>query len=143
MRKCIICESPEPGEQLIDIEYMISQKLNEKLPEKEQLLWHSHEYEALSAKFEKVKKIEFLQLSTFYSKVYHLWQINRADQLPMGEPQLMASVTSDKALNKALPSGKAKLKESHKSIFGEDVERALRRRIGPKVFECYALLEGW
>ncbi|KGY14842.1 hypothetical protein PABG_12231 [Paracoccidioides brasiliensis Pb03] len=59
----------------------------------------------------------------------------------------MASVTSDKALNKALPSGKAKLEESHKSIFREDVERALRR-IGLKVskfiteLECYALLEG-
>ncbi len=33
-----------------------------------------------------------------YGKVYHLWQVDRGDQLPLGEPQLMTSITSAEQL---------------------------------------------
>jgi hypothetical protein len=29
-----------------------------------------------------------------YGKVYHLWQVDRGDKLPLGEPQLMTSITA-------------------------------------------------
>lgn len=29
-----------------------------------------------------------------YGKVYHLWQTDRGDKLPLGEPQLMTSFTA-------------------------------------------------
>ena len=34
-----------------------------------------------------------------YGKVYHLWQTDRGDKLPMGQPQLMTSYTEEKQMN--------------------------------------------
>ena len=34
-----------------------------------------------------------------YGKIYHLWQVDRGDKLPMGEPQLMTSYTAEGQLN--------------------------------------------
>lgn len=34
-----------------------------------------------------------------YGKVYHLWQTDRGDQLPLGEPQLMTSYTAPDQLD--------------------------------------------
>lgn len=34
-----------------------------------------------------------------YGKIYHLWQVDRGDKLPMGEPQLMTSYTEEGQLD--------------------------------------------
>lgn len=34
------------------------------------------------------------QVVELYGKVYHLWQVDRGDELRLGEPQLMTSVTA-------------------------------------------------
>ncbi|KLJ10745.1 hypothetical protein EMPG_13888 [Blastomyces silverae] len=152
MRQCIIYDSPDPGARLIGIEYLISSKLYDKLPEHEQVLWHSHVYEIKSGmllmppppegtdrkKLDELEKKELSQLVTFYGKVYHLWQVDRGDELPMGAPELMGSITSEEALNKALPGGKAKLREDHKSKFGVDLdENAEKRKDFGKGFEIH------
>ncbi|KKZ60935.1 hypothetical protein EMCG_04408 [[Emmonsia] crescens] len=142
MRQCIIYDSPVPGARLIGIEYLISPKLYEKLPEHEQVLWHSHVYEIKSGmllmppppegsqrkNLEEQEQQELSQLVRFYGKVYHLWQVDRGDELPMGAPELMGSITSDEGLSKAFPGGKAKLKESHKSKFGVDLDEKVEKR---------------
>ncbi|PGG96430.1 hypothetical protein GX51_07836 [Blastomyces parvus] len=142
MRQCVIYDSPDPGARLIGIEYMISSKLYEKLPENEQVLWHSHVYEIKSGmllmppapegtdrkKLGELETKELSQLVTFYGKVYHLWQVDRGDELPMGAPELMGSITSDEALNKAFSGGKAKLREDHKSKFGVDLDENVEKR---------------
>ncbi|EEQ89973.1 uncharacterized protein BDCG_05093 [Blastomyces dermatitidis ER-3] len=152
MRQCIIYDSPDTGARLIGIEYLISPKLYERLPEHEQVLWHSHVYEIKSGmlvmppppectdrtKLNELEKEELSQLVTFYGKVYHLWQVDRGDELPMGVPELMGSITSDEALNKVLPGGKVKLREDHKSKFGVDLdENAEKRKEFGKGFEIH------
>ena len=107
MRQCILYDSPEPNARLIGIEYMISPKLYETLPEDERKLWHSHVFEVKSgmlimpkpalapeAVWEVAENKEMEKVVQIYGKVYHLWQTDRGDALPLGEPQLMSSFTA-------------------------------------------------
>jgi hypothetical protein len=36
---------------------------------------------------------------TLYGKAYHLWQTDKGNELPLGEPQLMTSYTADGQLD--------------------------------------------
>jgi hypothetical protein len=47
MRQCIIYDSADNNARLIGIEYIISRRLFESLPEEEKKLWHSHQYEVI------------------------------------------------------------------------------------------------
>jgi hypothetical protein len=45
VRQCLIYDAPKNPARLIGVEYMITKRLYEALPEEERKLWHSHEYE--------------------------------------------------------------------------------------------------
>jgi len=107
VRQCILYDSPEAGARIIGIEYMIKPHLYETLPAEERRLWHSHVFEVKSgmlimptpkalpeAVWEVAENKEMEQVVELYGKVYHLWQTDRGDKLPLGEPQLMTSFTS-------------------------------------------------
>ncbi|KAI1807870.1 DUF1264-domain-containing protein [Daldinia bambusicola] len=110
VRQCILYDSPEPNARLIGIEYMITPKLYETLPAEERKLWHSHVYEVKSGMltmpgphtmpgarqaWEAAETQEMKHVVGLYGKVYHLWQTDRGDALPLGEPRLMTSFTAD------------------------------------------------
>lgn len=105
-RQCILYDSPEPNARLIGIEYMVTPKIFATLPEEEKKLWHSHVFEVKSGMlimpqpvlpttaWEAAETKEMEQVVQLYGKVYHLWQTDRGDKVPMGEPQLMTSFTA-------------------------------------------------
>ncbi|KAK6223592.1 hypothetical protein QIS74_03536 [Colletotrichum tabaci] len=105
VRQCILYDSPEPGARIIGIEYMITPELYETLEPEERKLWHSHVYEVQSgmlvmpqgalpdAVWEAAENREMEQVVRLYGKAFHLWQVDRGDRLPLGEPQLMTSFT--------------------------------------------------
>jgi len=107
VRQCILYDGPGPNARLIGIEYMITPKLYEGLDADERKLWHSHVFEVKSgmlimpqpsplvpqALWEKAENKEMEQTITLYGKIYHLWQVDRGDKLPVGPPQLMTSFT--------------------------------------------------
>ncbi|KAI0458313.1 DUF1264-domain-containing protein [Xylaria acuta] len=109
VRQCILYDSPGPNARLIGIEYMITPKLYETLPAEERKLWHSHVYEVksgmlimpgpttpgLQQAWEAAETQEMKHVVGLYGKVYHLWQTDRGDKLPLGEPKLMTSFTAD------------------------------------------------
>ena len=86
---------------------MIKPHLYETLDREERRLWHSHVFEVKSgmlvmpqpsalvpqALWDKAETAEMEQVVELYGKVYHLWQVDRGDKLPLGEPQLMTSLT--------------------------------------------------
>lgn len=87
---------------------MITPKLYETLDSTERKLWHSHVFEAKSGMlimpqptfvpnsvWEMAENTEMEQVVTLYGKIYHLWQVDRGDKLPLGEPQLMTSYTAE------------------------------------------------
>ncbi|KAK1759976.1 hypothetical protein QBC47DRAFT_117812 [Echria macrotheca] len=108
VRQCLLYDSPEPGARLIGVEYMITPKLYETLDQAERRLWHSHVFEVKSgilvmpqpsalvpqAAWETAENAEMEEVIRLYGKVYHLWQVDRGHQIPLGEPQLMTSITA-------------------------------------------------
>jgi len=108
VRQCILYDSPGPDARLIGIEYMITPKLYETLDAEERKLWHSHVFEVKSGMlimptptgvpdsvWEKAENAEMEEVVKIYGKIYHLWQTDRGDKLPLGEPKLMTSYIAD------------------------------------------------
>ncbi|KAH6654266.1 hypothetical protein BKA67DRAFT_658575 [Truncatella angustata] len=109
MRQCILYDGPGPDAKLIGIEYMVTPKLYEELPQDERKYWHSHVFEVksgmlimpgptapgLATAWEAAENEEMKEVVHLYGKVYHLWQTDRGDKLPLGEPKLMTSFTSE------------------------------------------------
>ncbi|KAF4966338.1 hypothetical protein FSARC_5966 [Fusarium sarcochroum] len=107
VRQCLLYDSDEPNARLIGIEYMITPKLYETLDKEERKLWHSHVYEVKSgmlimpnravpeSAWQVAENYEMDQVVHLYGKVYHLWQTDRGDTLPLGPPKLMTSFTAD------------------------------------------------
>lgn len=113
VRQCFIYDSPESNARLIGVEYMISTALFKTLDADERALWHSHVFEVKSgmlimpgpsglptAAWEAAETKEMEQVVGLYGKTYHFWQVDRGDKLPLGEPQLMGSFTSQEQLDK-------------------------------------------
>ncbi|KAE9968191.1 hypothetical protein BLS_005974 [Venturia inaequalis] len=111
VRQCILYDSPEPNARLIGIEYMITPHLYETLPTEERKLWHSHVFEVKSgmlimpnpsplpdAAWDQAEGAEMEMVVGLYGKIFHLWQTDRGDALPMGLPQLMTSFTSEEQM---------------------------------------------
>ncbi|KAI1457649.1 DUF1264-domain-containing protein [Annulohypoxylon moriforme] len=110
VRQCILYDSAGPNARLIGIEYMITPELYATLPTEERKLWHSHVYEVKSGMlimpgpttvpgmqqaWETAETQEMKHIVGLYGKVYHLWQTDRGDALPLGEPKLMTSFIAD------------------------------------------------
>jgi len=115
VRQCILYDSPEPGARLIGIEYMIKPHIYETLDQEERKLWHSHVYEVKSgmlimpvpnavpdAVWEQAENKEMEEVVVLYGKIFHLWQTDRGDKVPLGLPQLMTSFTSDEQMPKGM-----------------------------------------
>lgn len=109
MRQCILYDKPGPNARIIGIEYMITPRLYATLDRDERRLWHSHVFEVKSgmlimpqpadsvvpaAVWDATEKKEMEEVVELYGKVYHLWQVDRGDELPLGKPQLMTSFTA-------------------------------------------------
>ncbi|KAJ6605371.1 hypothetical protein DFH09DRAFT_1242175 [Mycena vulgaris] len=107
VRQCILYDGPGPNARLIGIEYMITPKLYETLPQEERQLWHSHVFEVksgmlimpgpriMSSAWEAAETKEMQDVISLYGKTYHLWQTDRGDALPLGKPELMMSFTHE------------------------------------------------
>jgi hypothetical protein len=112
--QCIIYDSDKPDARLIGIEYIISAKLFESLPEEEKKLWHSHVHEVKSGELiaprlpDVAEKELMKELIGTYGKTWHTWQVDRGDKLPLGIPQLMMGFTADGQVNPKLLSDRDK-----------------------------------
>jgi hypothetical protein len=106
----LIYDSPAKNARLIGVEYMITPELHASLDAEERKLWHSHVFEVKSgqlimpkprpsvlpdAAWEAAETKEMEEVVGLYGKTYHLWQVDRGDQLPLGVPQLMMSFTHE------------------------------------------------
>lgn len=101
MRQCLIYDSPDADARLIGLEYVISETMFLTLPDDEKRLWHSHEYEVKSGLLfmpgvpGPIERQDMEKLAKTYGKVFHFWQVDRKDNLPLGIPQLMMAFTRE------------------------------------------------
>ena len=99
--QCVIYDANRSNAKLIGIEYIVSRKLFQTLPEDEKRLWHSHDYEVSSGELiapgvpDLAEHAVMTDLAGTYGKTWHTWQIDRNHDFPMGIPQLMMGFTHD------------------------------------------------
>lgn len=99
--QCVIYDGNARDAKLMGVEYVISAKLFETLPEAERALWHSHVHEVKSGQLiapgiPDVAERELMKkLVGTYGKTWHTWHTDLGQALPIGVPQLMMGFTAD------------------------------------------------
>ncbi|CED83283.1 Protein of unknown function DUF1264 [Phaffia rhodozyma] len=115
--QCLIYDGPGDGEgkfdgrRLIGIEYIVTEKVFNTLPESETQYWHSHNYEVSSGMLtllgmkgvpglatSSAEQPAMIELQKTYGKTIHTWQSDIYPDLPLGPPQLMVSYTGPNQL---------------------------------------------
>lgn len=101
MHQCPLYDGNGEDAKLVGVEYIVSKRLFEQLPEEEKKLWHSHHYEVKSGQLAMpgvpgpAEHAAMEKLASTYGKTWHTWQTNQDDRLPLGIPQLMMGFTED------------------------------------------------
>lgn len=103
--QCALFDTNTKNANLNGIEYIISERLYQTLPESEKRYWHPHNYEILSGQLiapgipGAIEKQLMQMKMNSYGKTWHVWNsgaFNRqADALPLGEPRLAWSFNHD------------------------------------------------
>ena len=111
--QCVLFDGNTAHANLIGIEYIVSERMFDTLPEAEREYWHPHNYEILSGQLAApglpavAEKALMKQLMNSYGKTWHTWHTGRhddrpGDALPMGEAMLMWSFNRDGEADEAL-----------------------------------------
>jgi hypothetical protein len=120
---------------------MITPQLYATLDPAERRLWHSHIYEVKSGVlimpspagtpdtvWQAAETSEMRDIIGLYGKTYHLWQPDRGDAVPLGEPQLMASFTSDGDVARVQGNGVKEFLQDRDARFGVSSEKKAKAR---------------
>ena len=113
--QCVIFDGNTGDANLIGVEYIISERLFDGLPEDEKPYWHPHNYEILSGTLvapglpDVAEKAMLRLLMNSYGKTWHTWHTGRhdgqgrpADPLPYGDAMLMWSFNRDGEMDESL-----------------------------------------
>ncbi|GAB3261917.1 OBAP family protein [Arthrobacter pigmenti] len=104
--QCVLFDGNTKDANLIGIEYIVSGRLFDTMPEHEKSYWHPHNYELLSGQLaapglpETAEKAFFKLLVNSYGKTWHTWHTSSHGghpgmDLPYGDPKLMWSFNRD------------------------------------------------
>ncbi|MBA4141810.1 MAG: OBAP family protein [Nitrosospira sp.] len=103
--QCALFDGNTEEANLNGIEYIISEKLFESLPEEEKKYWHPHNGEILSGQLiapnipDIAEKSLMKEKMNSYGKTWHVWNTGHegkpGDRLPLGEPMLGWSFNRD------------------------------------------------
>lgn len=110
-RQCLIYDRPDADGRLIGLEYIISEPIFLTLPDSEKPFWHSHEYEVKGGYLfmpgvpSRIQWQDLKKVCKTYGKVFHFWQVDRGDSLPLGIPQVMMALTREGQLYENLAQG--------------------------------------
>lgn len=116
--QCLVYDKDDASAKLIGIVYLISDKLFKLLPEDEKKYWHDHVYEIkggliIAPRVPNMAEHEAVaKMINKYAKVFHFWQVDRGDPLPMGPPQLMMALTEPGQLRPELVSFRNQISSS-------------------------------
>lgn len=111
--QCVLFDGNSEDANLIGVEYIISERLFDGLPEEEREFWHPHNFEILSGALvapglpDWAEKEMMRLLMNSYGKTWHTWHTGRhdaepGDTLPLGEAMLMWSFNRDGEMDPAL-----------------------------------------
>jgi hypothetical protein len=125
--QCVIYDGNVSDAKLMGLEYIVSERLFNTLPDAEKRLWHSHVHEVTSGQLvapgiPRIAEHELMEkLVGTYGKTWHTWHTDRQDALPLGVPQLMMGFTADGQANVAMVAERNRR-------FGIDADEVRRNR---------------
>lgn len=99
--QCVIYDGNARDAKIMGVEYIVSERLFQGLPEAEKALWHSHVHEVGSGQLVApgipgvAEKALMRKLIGTYGKTWHTWHTDQDKTLPLGVPQLMMGFTAD------------------------------------------------
>lgn len=108
LMQAVIYDGNTADARLMGVEYIISERLFNSLPEQEKKLWHSHRYEVKSGTLiapglpAAADKALMSKVVNTYGKTWHTWHTERDKNLPLGIPALMMGFTGDGQLDPRL-----------------------------------------
>lgn len=111
--QCVLFDGNTKDANLIGIEYIVSERLFNTLPQQEKDYWHPHNFEVLSGQLvapglpDIAEKAFMKQLMNSYGKTWHTWHTGRHDgqpghDLPLGDPKLMWSFNREGECDESL-----------------------------------------
>lgn len=111
LAQCALFDGEGAMARLIGVEYIISVRLFEGLPQDEQTYWHPHNYEILSGMLVAPRLPVAAETALMrrkmnsYGKTWHLWHTGAigegGDPLPFGSPRLAWSFNRDGEIDPA------------------------------------------
>jgi hypothetical protein len=116
--QCVLFDGNTREANLIGVEYIVSERLFDTLPETEQDYWHPHNFEILSGQLvapglpDVAEKAFLRRLLNSYGKTWHTWHSGRhdgapGDALPLGDPKLMWSFNREGECDESLVASRA------------------------------------
>lgn len=104
--QCVIFDGNTEDANIIGVEYIVSERLFESLPDAEKKLWHPHNYEILSGQLimpgvpDVAEKAALAKKLNSYGKTWHIWDTGHvghpaSHDLPVGNPMLAWSYNRD------------------------------------------------
>ena len=111
--QCVLFDGNTKNANLIGVEYIVSGRLFDTMPEEEKAYWHPHNFEVLSGQLvapglpEAAEKSLMKHLINSYGKTWHTWHTNPHDgqpgmALPHGDPKLMWSFNREGECDEAM-----------------------------------------
>jgi hypothetical protein len=110
--QCVLFDGNTADANLTGIEYIVSERLFERLPQEERRYWHPHNGEILSGQLVAPGLPEIAETALMrskmnsYGKTWHLWDTGgpgrEGTELPMGDPKLAWSFNRDGEANPCL-----------------------------------------
>jgi hypothetical protein len=99
VNQCVLYDGTGPDARLIGIEYLVTDRVYQKMPHEEKLYWHDHKFEVDAGLLKSLTQTgadEAKTLSavrTLWGKVFHTWASGKT--YPAGPPRLFWSVTGE------------------------------------------------
>jgi hypothetical protein len=99
--QCALFDGNSAAANLTGVEFIISEKAFEALPEGEKRYWHPHNGEILSGQLvapgipEPAEKELMRQKMNSYGKTWHVWMTDQGHKMPLGDAMLAWSFSRD------------------------------------------------
>jgi hypothetical protein len=98
--QCVLYNGNDKDALLIGVEYVISERLYNGLPEDEKKKWHPHAYAVCSGHViapglpDLAENVLLERFMTTYGKTWYIWDTDE-EYLPLGDPKLIMGATRD------------------------------------------------
>jgi hypothetical protein len=141
--QCVLFDGNTADARMNGIEYIVSERVFDTLPDEEKKFWHPHNYEILSGELvapglpDAAEKALMRKKMNSYGKTWHVWMTDShgkpGESLPLGTPHLAWSFNRDGEMDVSMMRDRDKrmrIDSESKRKDREDLARVARPQSG-------------